>query len=139
MKFAAGYAMVVGAGMLVWWAILLASGQVPEVETEPVRLAFHLVGEFTTGLLLVVGGVMLVRGVRLGRQITLVALGMLVYTVIVSPGYYGQLGQWAMVAMFMVLLGLAKLSVWAILRGERGTAEGQLDTGNSREGGKISS
>ena len=120
MKFAAGYSMVVGAGMMVWWTILLASGQVTELETEPIRLIFHLVGEFTTGLLLVVGGVLLVRGVRLGKQITLVALGMLLYTVIVSPGYYGQLGQWGMVAMFLVLLGLAKLCMWALLRADSG-------------------
>jgi hypothetical protein len=115
MKFAAIYSIVVGAGMIGWWTFLLASGQVPEVETEPVRLAFHLVGEFVTGLLLVVGGVLLVRGLRLGPQLTLVALGILLYTVIASPGYYGQLGECAMVGMFMALLVLAVVSTVAIM------------------------
>ena len=34
----------------------------------------------------------------------LVALGMLLYTVIVSPGYFAQRGEWPLVAMFGVLL-----------------------------------
>jgi hypothetical protein len=36
---------------------------------------------------------------------------MLLYTVIVSPGYFAEKGQWAFVAMFAVLLLLALLSI----------------------------
>ncbi|UCD36726.1 MAG: hypothetical protein JSW54_07730, partial [Fidelibacterota bacterium] len=54
----------------------------------------------------------------LGQQLTLVALGMLLYTVMVSPGYYGQLGQWAMVGMFMALVVLAVLSMGIIVQSE---------------------
>jgi hypothetical protein len=36
---------------------------------------------------------------------------MLLYSVIVSPGYFAQLGQWTMVAMFVVLLILALVSI----------------------------
>jgi len=34
---------------------------------------------------------------------------MLLYTVIVSPGYFGQLGQWVFVLMFAVLVVLTVL------------------------------
>ena len=44
------------------------------------------------------------------------ALGMLLYTVIVSPGYFAQLGQWAMVAVFALLLVLAFLSIRLLTR-----------------------
>jgi hypothetical protein len=36
---------------------------------------------------------------------------MLLYTAIVSPGYFAQKGEWAMVVMFAVILILAALSL----------------------------
>jgi len=45
-----------------------------------------------------------------------VALGMLLYTVIVSPDYFARLGQWAMVAIFALLLLLAFLSIRLLTR-----------------------
>ena len=46
MVFASIFALVVGAGMIGQWLFLLASGQVPELETEPLRIRFHLAAEF---------------------------------------------------------------------------------------------
>jgi hypothetical protein len=43
-------------------------------------------------------------------------LGMVIYSEIVSPGYYAQLGQWAFVAIFAILLFGAVWSVMALLR-----------------------
>ncbi len=41
---------------------------------------------------------------------------MVVYSEIVSPGYFAQLGQWPMVGMFAVLLGGALWSMVLLLR-----------------------
>jgi len=46
---------------------------------------------------------------------------MLVYSVIVSPGYFAQQGQWGLVAMFAILLALAVISVLTITRISRKT------------------
>jgi hypothetical protein len=46
----------------------------------------------------------------------MVFAGMLIYSVIVSPGYFAQQGQWALVAMFAVLLVLAIVSVAVVVR-----------------------
>jgi hypothetical protein len=67
----------------------------------------HLAADFTTAILLVIAGVALLRRARWARPLMFFALGMLVYTVIQSPGYYMQLGQPAFVAMFAVLGVLA--------------------------------
>ncbi|UCH61607.1 MAG: hypothetical protein JSU77_07245 [Fidelibacterota bacterium] len=115
MRFAAVYVIIVGMFMTGWWTFILAIGQVPELETEPIRLAFHLAAEFLTAILLIVGGILLLRNSRRGTQLTLLALGMLLYTVIASPGYFGQQGQWPMVILFIVLLALAVGSVAAVL------------------------
>jgi len=111
LRFAAWCSVVIGTLMFGQWAFFLSAGQVPEVRTAPVALAFHLVAEGATAAALVVAGIALLRGVSRARVLGLVANGMLIYTVIVSPGYFAQLGQWPLVGMFAVLLVLAVASV----------------------------
>jgi len=106
-EFAAWYGMVVGALMIVQWSFFLAIRKVPELKTEPIRIAFHLVGEFAAAVGLIVGGAALLGAASWGKTLYLVSLGMVIYSEVVSPGYFAQKRQWAMVAMFAVLLALA--------------------------------
>jgi len=117
-RAAAIYAIVVGVLMFGQWAMFLVTGNVPELQTEPIRIAFHLAGEFTTAALLVVGGFGLLTLRKWGYHVFLLALGMLLYTIIVSPGYFGQLGQWVFVLMFAVLVVLTVLFVVLAFRKE---------------------
>jgi len=98
------------------WIFFLSAGQVPEVRTAPIALTFHLAAEAITALLLIISGSLLARGRSRFVGLGLVANGMLIYTVIVSPGYFAQLGQWPLVAMFAALLGVAIYSVWQLMR-----------------------
>jgi hypothetical protein len=41
---------------------------------------------------------------------------MLAYTVIISSGYFAQLGQWPLGGMFAVLLGLDMVNVSFLMR-----------------------
>ena len=107
MTFAAWYGIIGGMLMFGQWVFFLVTQQVPELETEPVRLAFHLTGEFVTAVVLIAGGVGLLAHTTWGRMIYPVAIGMLIYTVIVSPGYFAQKHVWPQVGMFAVLLVLA--------------------------------
>jgi peptidoglycan/LPS O-acetylase OafA/YrhL len=116
MRFAAWYAIVVGLLMLGQWALFITTGRVPELATARWEIGFHLAGEITTALALLVGGAgVLVKRPRL-RQVLPVALGMLLYTVIVSPGYFAQRGEWTLVAVFAGLLLLALVSLGLLLR-----------------------
>ncbi len=74
-------------------------------------IALHLAAEAATALLLIVAGVGLLREVAWAPSLYLVAGGMLLYTLIVSPGYFAQRGEWAPVAMFAVLLVGALLAI----------------------------
>lgn len=116
MKFASWSSLIIGLLMLAQWAFFLGIGQVPEIRTEPIALAFHLVAEAATALALISAGILLLRGRPGGISLGLVANGMLTYTVIVSPGYFAQLGQWPLVAMFASLLGLALVSILQLAR-----------------------
>ena len=115
MTFASVYAIVVGLGMIGQWGFLLARKQVPELESEPLRIAFHLAGEFATALALVVGGIGLLTEASWGESVYLISMGMLLYTVVVSPGYFAQRRRWAFVGMFAIVFLLAVVSLVLVL------------------------
>jgi hypothetical protein len=111
MTFAAIFALLVGIGMIGMWSISYFTKQIPELESEPVRIKFHLAAEFATALVLLIAGIGLFAKQAWAFSVYLVAVGMLIYTAIVSPGYFAQRGQWAYVGMFAVILVLAIVSI----------------------------
>jgi hypothetical protein len=106
MRFPALFVLSVGVLMLAQWTISLATGQVPELQTAPWEIVLHLAAEATTALLLILSGIGLLRRWAWARTLFFVAAGMLLYTVIVSPGYFAQRGQWPPVLMFAILFAL---------------------------------
>jgi hypothetical protein len=108
------FAFLVGAGMIGQWAISYRTGQIPELKTEPYRIGFHLAGELATAILLIAAGAGVWTSQRWAPGLYLVAMGMLFYTAIVSPGYFAQKGQWAWVLIFGALLGLGILSTFTL-------------------------
>lgn len=104
MKFSAWFSILVGILMIGQWGFFLAAGQVPELQTEPMRIIAHLIAEFLTAFLLIVGGVSCLKKKVWSNNLLLVAAGMLLYTIIVSPGYFAELKQWPIVGMFVALI-----------------------------------
>ena len=115
MIFAAVFAVLVGLGMIGQWLFSLATGRVPELETEPLRIRFHLIAEFVTAASLLVGGIALLTSVMWGRWFYLLAKGMSLYTAIVSPGNFAEQGRWGQVGFFALLLVLAVVSVGLVV------------------------
>ena len=106
MTFAGIFAVAVGLLMIGQWAFSLATGRGPELQTAPLAIGFHLAAEVLTALALLLSGLALLKKRRWGRTLFLVAGGMALYSVINSPGYFAQRGQWLMVGMFAVLFFL---------------------------------
>lgn len=98
------------------WSIGLIRKQIPELQSEPVRIWFHITGELVTALALVVSGTSLLTGSHWGPVLFLLSIGMLLYTLIVSPGYFAQKRQWGWVLIFGVLFILSIASVFLLLR-----------------------
>jgi hypothetical protein len=84
------YSIVVGVAMIAMWIVLWGMDQIPEIMTRPWEIAMHLTAEFTTAALLIISGFGLLAGYRWAARINVFASGMLVYTLIQSPGYYLQ-------------------------------------------------
>ncbi|MEZ4769822.1 MAG: hypothetical protein R2844_15495 [Caldilineales bacterium] len=57
MTLPAVFAVVVGLGMIVQCTLSWRAGQIPELQTESIRIRFHIVGEMATVLALIAGGV----------------------------------------------------------------------------------
>jgi phosphotransferase system glucose/maltose/N-acetylglucosamine-specific IIC component len=104
--------------MVGMWIFFLTVLGVPELETEPWRIGFHIVAEVITAIALVVGGTALLTNKSWGVSLYFISVGMLIYTMINSPGYFAQQGEWIFVVMFAVLIVLALASIATLLRHE---------------------
>ncbi len=116
MTFVACYVIVVGLSMIGQWTFFVTKKQVPELATEPLRISFHWAGEFVTAASLLASGSALLANAEWALEVSLVSLGMLLYTVIVSPGYFAQKRQWPLVSVFAVLLVLTLVSSGLVIR-----------------------
>jgi len=116
MSFPGWFAIVAGVAMVAQWAMFLATGSVPELKTEPVRIGFHIAGELLTALLLIISGGGALGSCRWARPLLLVALGMLAYTSIVSPGYFAQRGETVFVPMFGGILCFTCAAIVSLFR-----------------------
>jgi hypothetical protein len=65
------------------------------------------------------------KSIDWGKPVLFIGLGMVIYSEMVSPGYFAQLGQWPLVALFAVLLFGGTFSAMILLKQERAfTAKG---------------
>ena len=103
-KFAATFQIVIGAGIIGIWIFLWGSNQIPELETEPVRILMHITAEIVTGLLLLVSGVWIILKKYTHNMLFNLSFGCLIYSLLASPGYYAQKGEWIPFIIFMMML-----------------------------------
>lgn len=120
MKFAAWYGILVGLLMIAQWSFSILAGAIPEFQTAPWEIAFHLAAEMSTALMLILGGVAWLQAKAWAKPVLLVGLGMVLYSETVSPGYFAQLGQWPLVALFAALLFGAAWSTMLVWKTDTG-------------------
>lgn len=106
MKFVKYSSAVIGVLMILQWIFFISTGNVPEFETTPVSIGFHISIEIITAILLIFASLICKKGV-VGETLLLYGQGMLGYTVVNSAGYFAQSGQWIFLAMFAVLLAIS--------------------------------
>ena len=95
---------LVGLLMITQWTLSILMGGVPDLDSAPWEIAFHLAAEVSTAIVLILGNMAALRSISWSKQVLLLGLGMVLYSEIVSPGYFAQLSQWLFVVMFAILL-----------------------------------
>lgn len=81
------FSILIGIFMIGFWTYAVLIDIIPS-EEKPWAITFHLFSEFSTSFLLIISGIGLWLNTNWGNYLSLVALGMLLYIVIYSPGYY---------------------------------------------------
>ena len=84
------------------------TGNIPELATKPWEIGLHLAAEATTAVLLIAAGYGLLTKRTWSFWMFLFSMGMLVYTLIVSPGYFPQRGEIGFAVIFFALIILTK-------------------------------
>ena len=56
MKFAGIFGITAGILILIQWLFFLLTAQVPELESAPLEIVFHLAAEFMTAMIMIAGG-----------------------------------------------------------------------------------
>jgi len=98
------YAIVIGIGIIGLWTMLYLTKQIPEIKTEPIAIAFHITAEMLMGTLSLLSGIFLLIGLPWAPYFFILAMGLIIYAVINSAGYYAQKNQWPFVIMFGIIL-----------------------------------
>ncbi len=116
MRFAGIYGIIVGILIFAEWFYFLLTAQVPELDAVPFETVFHLAAEFLTSMIMVAGGVAVLRREPWASRVYYLASGMLLYAVINGVGYFVQLREWSFVAILAVLFLLTVVSVGKVVR-----------------------
>jgi hypothetical protein len=113
-KIAAVYFIVIGISVLGMWSMTILTGGIKE---GPVEISFHLVSEFLMAILLLIGGIGLLRGKTYGKKLFLISNGMLIYSVLNAAGYFGQSGNVPMMIMFLAIFVISSgLMIFGLAR-----------------------
>jgi len=109
------YIILIGIAMLCMWLLLLIKREVPDLKTKPTQIFFHLIAEFLTSIMLIIGGFGYLMNQPWGVAIFFIAVGMVIYSTINAAGFYGQLKDWPMFITLIVFTFISLLITSLIL------------------------
>jgi len=81
LRYAAWFCITTGTLNLGMWAWLILSGSITDFQAEPVSYIFHWVSEFSTALLLILAGNLLLRKHRHATRIFFLSAGFLLMAI----------------------------------------------------------
>ena len=106
-KTAAIFSLIAGISIIVVWALMLITGKDAQLQdslrTEPLAIGLHLAAEFITAIMLIIAGITILVKHSRAMKLFIFALGMLVYSVVNSSGFYAQRGDITFVLMFVII------------------------------------
>ena len=111
------YSVLIGLMMIGMWVSLLLTKQVPELRPAsyaPRLITYHIVAELLTAIVLIISGVGLFLVSDWAKILSAISLGMLLYSVINSPGKYAHENNLSMVAVFTIITILTVVAMVAL-------------------------
>jgi len=115
-RFSAIYSIFIGISVLGMWSMIILTGGITEGLIE---ISFHLFSEFLMSILLIIGGIGLLRNKVYGKNIFLISNSMLIYSVLNAAGYYGEKSDFIMLFMFLAFFIISSfLIILELLKGK---------------------
>jgi hypothetical protein len=111
------YCVAMGLLMLGWWGLALRAGAWERGDRTHAELGLHLTAEFLTAVALIAAGLDELMTAGASDAFLGAALGMLLYTAIVSPGYFVARREWPPVWMFGAIIVLTLVALATLLLG----------------------
>ena len=111
------YSILVGISIIGFWIFFIGAKRLSKLGLvqERIEIGYHVVAEILTAVFLVAAGIGSVYSSSWGRNLSLIALGMLLYSVINSPGPYAARKNAPMIVMFSVLSVLTLIAILGLL------------------------
>jgi hypothetical protein len=103
-KASAVFTIFVGLLMMGMWSMLVLTNQVPYLDTPQMEIKLHILTEIVTAVMLIIGGISVLRYYDKLTNLHYISQGMLIYAIINSSGYYIDMGEPIMAVVFGVLL-----------------------------------
>ncbi len=99
------YSLIVGISMVGMWIMFLVTDNIPELNTIPWEIGFHILAEIITACLLIFAGLGFLRDYNWRYIVYFIGTGMLLYSIISEGlGYYVQRGDILFTSIFISLL-----------------------------------
>ena len=99
-----GFGLIIGMTMIIWWILAISTQSISEFEDEPFGISMHIMAEFATALILILGSILLIRNKPVAIGIIRISLGMLFYTSLASSGYFMDRNEVIPVILFSMIL-----------------------------------
>ncbi|TCT16069.1 hypothetical protein EDC18_10285 [Natranaerovirga pectinivora] len=115
-KMASIFSIGMGISMLGMWMMFYITGNIPELESKPIELGMHLLAEIATAIILIIGGIGVIKSKHWGVHIYFISMGMLLYTIPNSAGYFLENKEYGLVIMFGIFLVASLIFLVSMLR-----------------------
>lgn len=101
------YCIFIAICMIGDWGFLLATGNVPEVKTEPLQTVLHISSELATAGILLLSAIGSIKKRIWAEKLFMLANGALLYSAATAAGYFIQSKDYAMLIMFSIIFVLS--------------------------------
>jgi len=121
MYFASTYVILVGVSIIVYWIMFsfrkhtLSQQMGTVADRGQIEMRFHVIAELLAAVVLIIAGTFLLMKASWGREVFLIAIGMLLYTSVNSAGYFAQIRQQSMIMIFAIVFILSVVSIVMVL------------------------
>ena len=94
------YSLFMGFSIILIWIYFISSGDYTNYLGEDLEFISHLIAEFSTAILLIASGILLIKNRSRAIYLLFLSIGMLIYTLILALGYFVEIHIYSFAIMF---------------------------------------